>query len=84
MVLDQYNSILLKNHVTNIEEAFIYQERHSIGKSLIGELSLSSSLRSPIDRCFGKANVFSDFRFEYKIDYLWNFFYGEFMWDGFI
>ena len=27
MVLDQYTSILLKNHVTNIEEAFIYQER---------------------------------------------------------
>lgn len=54
MVLDHYNSILLKNHVTNIEEAFIYQERYSIGKSLIGELSLSSSLRSPIDRCLKK------------------------------
>ena len=69
MVLDQYTSILLKNHVTNIEEAFIYQERHSIGKSLFDELSSSSSLRSPIDRCFRKANAFSDFRFEYNIDY---------------
>ena len=64
----RYTNILFKNHVTNSEKAFIYEERHSIDKSLSSEVSSSSSLRSPIDRCFIKANAFSDFRFEYKID----------------
>ena len=55
----------LKNHATNREEAFIYEERHGIGKSLFKEVSSSSSLM--YYRCFRKANAFSDFRFEDRI-----------------
>ena len=44
-----YTNILLKNDVINSEETFIYEERHSIDKSLFSEVSSSSSLKSPID-----------------------------------
>ena len=52
----------LKNHATNSEEAFIYEERRGIGKSLFKKVSSSSCLR--YYRCFKKVNAFSDFRFE--------------------
>ena len=64
--------------VTNSEEAFIYEKRHNIDKSLFSEVSPSSSLRIVIDRCFSKSNPFSEFRFEDQIDN----FYEEFIWDG--
>ena len=35
---------------------------------LFSKVSSSSTLRSPIDKCFREANTFSDFRFEDKID----------------
>ena len=47
-MLDQnpwYNKILFKDHATNSNEAFIFQERHSTDKSFLAE----ESLRSPID-----------------------------------
>ena len=58
-------NIFFKNHITNNENAFIYQERNGIGKSLFAEVSLGS-LKCLIDRCFRKFNGFSDFRFEDK------------------
>ena len=64
-----YANILFKNHLTNGEEAVIDEERHSIGKSLFSEVSFCRSPRSSINKCFRKANAFSDSRFEDKIDY---------------
>ena len=52
------------------------------GKSLFSEVFSSSSLGSPVDRFLRKANTFSDFRFEDKINQLLKLFGGEFMWDG--
>ena len=63
-----YINILFKNHVTNSGEAFLYEERHNIDKSFFSKVYSSSSLKSPIDRYSRKANVFSDFRFEDKIN----------------
>ena len=60
-----YANVLCRNDVTNSEEVFIYKERQSIDKSLFSEVSFSSSLKSPIIRCFGKANVFSDSDFSF-------------------
>ena len=57
---------MFKNHVSNSENTVIYEQRHCIDKSLFSEVSSSSFLRSPTDRCFRKA--ISDFRFEVKID----------------
>ena len=51
-------------------------------KSLFSEVFSSSSLGSPVDRFLRKANTFSDFRFEDKINQLLKLFGGEFMWDG--
>ena len=68
--------------VTDSEEAFIYENRLSIEKSLFSEVSSSNSLRSPVDRCFKKANVFFKFQFEDKINNFWKLFDKEFMWDG--
>ena len=44
--------MLYKNHVTNNEEAFTYEERHSFDKSLLSELSSFNFIRSPVGRCF--------------------------------
>ena len=69
MLLNQCPCIyqyLFKNHVTNNEEAFVYDERNNIGKSLFSEVSSLHSLRCPIDKCFRKVNAFFDFRFEDK------------------
>ena len=69
MVLNQCPRIYqyrFKNHVTNNEEAFIYDERNNIGKSLFSEVSSLHSLRCPIDKCFRKVNAFFDLRFEDK------------------
>ena len=55
------------NHDTNTEKVFIYQERHSIDKSLFSEESSSSFHRIPIDKCSIKANAFSDLTFEVKV-----------------
>ena len=51
-------------------------------KSLFNEVFSSSSLGSPVDRFFRKTNMFSDFRFEDKINQLFKLFWGEFLWDG--
>ena len=69
MLLNQCPRIyqyLFKNHVTNNEEAFVYDERNNIGKSLFSEVSSLHSLRCPINKCFRKVNAFFDFRFEDK------------------
>ena len=58
---------IFKNQVINSEEAFIYEKRHSIEKSFSNEILSFTSFTSPIDRCFRKANIFSDFRFEEKL-----------------
>ena len=63
-----YANIVLKNHVTNNKEAFIYEEIHSIDKSFFSNISFFSYYESPIDRCLRKANAFSDLRFELKIE----------------
>ena len=67
MVLDQYALVYgyLLYDVTNNKEGFIYEKRHSIDKSLYQEVSSSSSLRSPIDRDFGKGIVFCEFRLQF-------------------
>ena len=49
-------------------ETFIYEKRYSVDKILLSKVSSSDNLRSPIDRCFRKANMLSDFRFEDKTD----------------
>ena len=48
------------------EEAFSYEERHSIDKNLFSKVSSSNSLRSPVDRCFRKTIAFSDYKFDDK------------------
>ena len=48
-----YKYILLKDQESK-EEAFIIGKIFSIEESLFNEISLSSSLRSPIDRCLKK------------------------------
>ena len=68
--------------VTDSEEAFIYENRLSIEKSLFSEVSSSNFLRSPVDRCFKKANVFFNFEFADKVNNFWRQFDEEFMWDG--
>ena len=40
------------------EKAFIYEKRHSIGRSLFSEESSSSPLKIPVDRCSRKVNGF--------------------------
>ena len=67
MVLDQCALVYgyLLYDVTNNKEGFIYEKRHSIDKSLYQEVSSSSSLRSPIDRGFGKGIVFCEFRLQF-------------------
>ena len=55
-------NILFKNQVSSSEEGFIYEKRHKIDEIVFSEVSSSSSLRSPTDRCFSNANPFSDFR----------------------
>lgn len=40
---------IYQNHVTTSKEAFMYEKRQSIDKSLICEVSPSSSIRSPIE-----------------------------------
>ena len=60
--------MLFKNHVIDNEEAPIYEKRHNINKILFSEVSTSSSLSSPIGRCFRKVIAFSDFKFEDKIN----------------
>ena len=60
--------MLFKNHVIDNEEAPIYDKRHNINKILFSEVSTSSSLSSPIGRCFRKVIAFSDFKFEDKIN----------------
>ena len=70
MVLDQCPLVYqyrVKNHVASNEKGFIYDKRHSINKILFVKVSPSSSLRSPIDRCFRKAIAFFDFKFEETI-----------------
>ena len=57
-----YTNILFKNHVTNSEDAFIYEKRYSIDKSFFSKVSSSSSLRSPIDRCFRKGILDLDWK----------------------
>ena len=46
---------------------FIYEKRYSIDEILFSKVSSSSTLRSPIHKCFREANAFSDFRFETKL-----------------
>ena len=52
-------------------KSFFYKKRYSIDKSLFSKVSSTSTLKSPIDRCFREANAFSHFRFEDKIDKFW-------------
>ena len=59
---------MFKNRNTNSEKAFTYEKKLIIGKSLFSKVPSSNSLRSPTARCFRKANAFSDFRFEDKIN----------------
>ena len=77
---------LFKDQVTDSEEAFINEKRHSIQESLFNEVSLFSSLRSPIVRCFRKTNMFSDFRFRLfhvlGIYHYRKYFHWNFMWNG--
>ena len=68
----------LKNMLP-IEWRNIYEKGYSIDKSFLSKVSSSSTLRSPIDRCFREANVLSDFRFEDKTDNFWKHFYEEFI-----
>ena len=51
------------------EKAFIYEKRHSIGRSLFSEESSSSPLKIPVDRCSRKVNVFffKDFNLNTKL-----------------
>ena len=72
---------MVKNHATNNEKEFVYEERHSIDKGFINEESSSSSLRSLKNRCFRKGNAFSCFRFEDKINNFWKHVQEEFTWD---
>ena len=58
-------AIFFTIHVTNNKEGFIYEKSHSIDKSLYQEVSSSSSLRSPMDRSFGKGIVFCEFRLQF-------------------
>ena len=62
-----YQYLKNKNQVTNSEEAFIYDKRQSFGKSLFSEIFLFSSFRSPIHRCFKKANASFDFSFKINL-----------------
>ena len=75
---------MLKNQVTNSEEAFTYEKINNIDKSLFSEVASSSSLRSPIERCFRNAYAFFEFRLEDKINNFWKHFNEDFMWDSFI
>ena len=74
--------MLFKNQVTKKGKAFIYEKRYNIGKSLIGEVSSSSSFRSLIYRCFRNACEFSGLIFEDKFNNFWKHLYEGFMWDG--
>ena len=67
IVTHWYINTLLKNHVTNSKEAFIYEKRHNIDESLFSEASSSRSLKRPLERWFRKADDFYDFRFKCKI-----------------
>ena len=52
-----------------LKTALLIAKKHLlIGKSLFSKVPSSNSLRSPTARCFRKANAFSDFRFEDKIN----------------
>ena len=55
-----------------VKKHLFMRKRHSTDKGLFSEVSSSRSLKSSIDGCFRKANVFRKantyFRFEYKID----------------
>ena len=64
------------------EETFIYEKTYSIDESVLSKVSSSNTLRSLIDRFFREASVFSDFRFEDKIDNYWKHFYEEFIEGG--
>ena len=55
----------LKRKITNIEQALIYETSDSINKILFRGVPIS---RNPVSRYSRKVNVFSYFRFEYKID----------------
>ena len=67
IVTHWYINTLLKNHVTNSKEAFIYEKRHNIDESLFSEASSSRSLKRPLERWFSKSDDFYDFRFKCKI-----------------
>ena len=45
---------MLKNYITNGEEAFIYEGKHSTDKSLFSEISFSYYIRRPIDKFLEK------------------------------
>ena len=45
---------MLKNYITNSEEAFIYEGKHSTDKSLFSEISFSHYIRRPIDKFLEK------------------------------
>ena len=62
--------------VTDSEEAFIYENRLSIEKSLFSEVSSSNSLRSPVD-----INSLSK-SFQKLKNNFWKLFDKEFMWNG--
>ena len=63
-----YKYLIEKPYYQQSDETFIYEKIYSIDKILLSKVSSSNNIRSPIDRCFRKANVPSDFRFEDKTD----------------